>query len=154
VAQKVGTTADITAVIATQASASHKGSLLTIDNSSSLYRTGQAVYAGTGVATPIVYATSSNNAAPSNTWRCIEWTFIPASAIVVQSAGSVVHLVAGAWTSPTGDPTYAAQLGRAPTYTFGSAIRVCELIALDRAATAAELAVTRAYLRARYGVLA
>lgn len=154
VAYKVGTTADITAILATQASASHKGALLTIDNTSSLYRTGQAVYAGTGVATPIAYATSSNNAAPSNAWRAIEWSFAPTSAIIVQSAGSLVHLVAGAWTAPTGDPTYAAQLGRAPMYTFGSAIRVCEIIAIDRVASAAELATTRAYLRARYGVAA
>lgn len=154
VAYKVGVTADITAILSTQATAVHKGTLLTIDNTSTLYRTGQAIYRGDGVALPIAYATSSNNAAPSNTWRALEWTFQPASAVIVQSAGAVVHLIAGAWTAPSGSPTNTAQIGRAPTYSFGSATRVAEIIALDRAATAAELARTRAYLRARYGVVA
>lgn len=154
VLQKVGTTADITAVIATQATAVHRGTLLATDNSTSNYRLGRAIYRGDGTTNPVAYATSDNNAAPSNTWRAIEWFLYPASGVVVQSAGSVVHLPGGAYTAPSGDPTNAAQLGRAPTYVFGSAIRVCELIAVPRVTSIAENAATRAYLRARYGVAA
>jgi hypothetical protein len=150
VVYKVGATVDITAALATQATAAHKGSLFTLDNTGSLYRTGQAVYAGTGVTTPIAYATSSNNAAPSNTWRCVEWRLNPATGVVVRSNGADVHTIAGAYTAPTGNPTNAAQIGRAPGYTFGAPIRIAELLAVSAVPDTATLDFVRGYFRARY----
>lgn len=154
VLQKVGTTADVTAILATQATAAHRGTLLATDNSASNYRLGHAVYRGDGTTNPVAYATSSNNAAPSNTWRATEWFFNPAVGVLVQSAASVVSFPVGAYTAPAGAPTNAAQLGRAPTYTFGSPIRLCELIAVARVTSIAENIAVREYLRAEYGVVA
>lgn len=99
---------------------------------------------------------SSSGVIPDQTWRAVESAVTLSAGSVISVAGSIVGVTPGPLGAIAGGAIEPAALGRfpPPVAAGGAAIRVCEIIALARAATAAELARTRAYLRARYGVAA